>query len=124
MIKTENIGTEEKIMKAVLIKTNDRLEIGEVPMPDPNADDLLVQVKATAINRADILQRKGLYPPPKGEWDDPDDIVFGYLKDYIKTASLKRRSSFMRIRRSCSAQSTRTTSCCTPRTTKPKQDVG
>jgi putative PIG3 family NAD(P)H quinone oxidoreductase len=67
MIKTENIGTEEKIMKAVLIKTNDRLEIGEVPMPDPNADDLLVQVKATAINRADILQRKGLYPPPKGE---------------------------------------------------------
>ena len=27
------------------------------------------------------------YPPPKGEWDDPDDIVFGYLKDYIKTAA-------------------------------------
>jgi hypothetical protein len=27
------------------------------------------------------------YPPPKGEWDDPDYIVFGYLKDYIQNAA-------------------------------------
>ncbi|WP_082034396.1 NAD(P)H-quinone oxidoreductase [Cohnella kolymensis] len=30
-------------------------------------DELLVQVKATALNRADLLQKRGLYPPPQGE---------------------------------------------------------
>ena len=54
-------------MKAVLVKPDDQLEIGEAPVPIPGEDDLLVQVKSTALNRADILQRKGLYPPPEGE---------------------------------------------------------
>jgi len=54
-------------MKAVLIKPGDQMEIGESPMPVPGEDEILVQTKATAVNRADILQRKGLYPPPKGE---------------------------------------------------------
>lgn len=54
-------------MKAVLVKPDDQLEIGEAPMPITSEDDLLVQVKSTALNRTDILQRKGLYPPPEGE---------------------------------------------------------
>lgn len=43
------------------------LEFRELPIPVPNPEQLLVQVRATALNRADILQRKGLYPPPAGE---------------------------------------------------------
>lgn len=37
--------------------------------PEPGPGELLVAVSATAVNRADILQRKGLYPPPEGATD-------------------------------------------------------
>jgi putative PIG3 family NAD(P)H quinone oxidoreductase len=43
-----------------------RLVLGEVPSPRPEADELRVGVVATAVNRADLLQRRGLYPPPRG----------------------------------------------------------
>ncbi len=38
----------------------------EVPEPVPAADEVLVEVTATAVNRADLLQRAGNYPPPPG----------------------------------------------------------
>jgi putative PIG3 family NAD(P)H quinone oxidoreductase len=44
----------------------DVLEVGEVPDPSPGTGEVLVDVAATAVNRADLLQRKGVYPPPKG----------------------------------------------------------
>jgi len=47
------------------------LEIAEVPTPEPRADELLVRVRTAGLNRADILQRKGHYPPPPGF---PEDI--------------------------------------------------
>ncbi len=56
-------------MKAVLIKEPgdaEQLFIGKYLTPKPADNELLVKVKATALNRADILQRKGFYPPPKG----------------------------------------------------------
>lgn len=40
--------------------------LGEYLMPEHHSDELLVRVKATALNRADILQREGKYPPPRG----------------------------------------------------------
>lgn len=42
------------------------LQIGEAPTPAPAADELLVKIKATALNRADLHQRAGNYPPPEG----------------------------------------------------------
>ncbi len=45
------------------------LTLTELPDPAPAADELLVDVVATAVNRADVLQRKGLYPPPPGAPD-------------------------------------------------------
>ncbi|SFL77167.1 NAD(P)H-quinone oxidoreductase [Geodermatophilus ruber] len=39
---------------------------GEVPDPDPAPGEVLVDVVATAVNRADLLQRAGFYPPPRG----------------------------------------------------------
>jgi len=47
------------------------LEIREVPMPSTGMDDVLVRVHATALNRADLLQRRGRYPAPE---DAPRDI--------------------------------------------------
>jgi putative PIG3 family NAD(P)H quinone oxidoreductase len=42
------------------------LSWAEVPDPAPGAAEVLVEVAATAVNRADILQRQGHYPPPPG----------------------------------------------------------
>jgi tumor protein p53-inducible protein 3 len=44
----------------------DVLHIGDHPDPTPKDDELLVHVRATALNRADLLQRRGKYPPPEG----------------------------------------------------------
>ena len=57
-------------MKAILLHefgTPEQLYLGEYKTPQLGANEILVKVKATALNRADTLQRKGLYPPPKGE---------------------------------------------------------
>jgi putative PIG3 family NAD(P)H quinone oxidoreductase len=40
------------------------LEVQQVPDPDPAAGEVLIDVVATAVNRADLLQRQGNYPPP------------------------------------------------------------
>jgi tumor protein p53-inducible protein 3 len=56
-------------MKAVVIKEKggaEQLEIKEIAKPTCKEDELLVRVKATAVNRADIAQREGAYPPPPG----------------------------------------------------------
>ncbi len=42
------------------------LRVGEHPDPVAGDGDLLVRVRAAALNRADLLQRRGLYPPPRG----------------------------------------------------------
>lgn len=43
--------------------------IGETVKPKLNPEGLIIKVKAAGVNRADTLQRKGHYPPPKGESD-------------------------------------------------------
>jgi len=54
-------------MKAILVEeTTQNLFIGETDMPQMGKNDLLIKVKATALNRADLLQKRGLYPPPSG----------------------------------------------------------
>ncbi|OUM84644.1 MAG: NADPH:quinone oxidoreductase [Bacillus thermozeamaize] len=56
-------------MKAVLVKEPggpEQLMIGEFPRPKPREREILIRVKATAVNRADISQRQGKYPPPPG----------------------------------------------------------
>ncbi|HEY0166678.1 MAG TPA: NAD(P)H-quinone oxidoreductase [Jatrophihabitans sp.] len=56
-------------MKAVLACEPggpDVLSLGEAPDPSPAAGEVLLDVAATAVNRADLLQRAGKYPPPAG----------------------------------------------------------
>ena len=45
------------------------LVYGEVPDPEPGRGELLLDVAATAVNRADVMQRQGHYPPPPGASD-------------------------------------------------------
>lgn len=56
-------------MKAIRFETPGEpnvLKLGEFNTPEPKENELLVKVKAIALNRADTLQRKGKYPPPAG----------------------------------------------------------
>ncbi|TVR27251.1 MAG: NAD(P)H-quinone oxidoreductase [Balneolaceae bacterium] len=57
-------------MKALLVDNsgdNPVMVIGEHPDPVPADKELLVKIEATALNRADLLQKAGKYPPPVGE---------------------------------------------------------
>ncbi len=46
------------------------VELAEVEAPSPSRGEVLVRVRAAAMNRADLLQRRGLYPPPPGFKED------------------------------------------------------
>ena len=61
-------------MRAIVITAPGGIEVldlREVPRPSPSHAQLLVRVHATALNRADVLQRQGHYPAPA---DSPADI--------------------------------------------------
>ncbi|MGB9375922.1 MAG: NAD(P)H-quinone oxidoreductase [Mycobacteriales bacterium] len=56
-------------MKAVTLPTfggPESLTWADVPDPRPGPGEVLIEVAATAVNRADIMQRQGHYPPPAG----------------------------------------------------------
>lgn len=57
-------------MKAVLVTNDNHLNWTDVPDPVLREDEVLVEVRCAAINRADLMQREGTYPPPPGcpEW--------------------------------------------------------
>lgn len=64
--------TDNASMRAVLCDGAggpEVLRIGQVPRPTPGPGQLLVRVRACGVNRADLLQCRGLYPPPPGEPD-------------------------------------------------------
>ncbi|HEU5118432.1 MAG TPA: NAD(P)H-quinone oxidoreductase [Isosphaeraceae bacterium] len=62
------------LMKAVVPKPDHSgdLEIREVPKPEPGGGEIRVRVRASGINRADLMQAKGNYPAPAGA---PADIL-------------------------------------------------
>ena len=56
-------------MKAAVIRKfggPEVLEVLDVPQPEPQRGEVLVRVHASGLNRADLLQRQGKYPPPAG----------------------------------------------------------
>lgn len=68
-------------MYAIVIdKTNKSLNYTLVPDPVLKDGEVLIEVKAAAINRADLLQREGNYPPPAGCPDYPGLEVSGVVK--------------------------------------------
>ena len=53
-------------MHAIRVRPDHEMHWGECPDPQPAPGEVLVRVHATALNRADLMQRAGHYPPPAG----------------------------------------------------------
>jgi putative PIG3 family NAD(P)H quinone oxidoreductase len=69
-------------MRAITIPTPgdaDALILDDVPTPAIAADEVLVQVAAAGVNRADLMQRQGFYPPPPGASAYPGLEVSGTI---------------------------------------------
>ncbi len=73
---------EKQIMRAVELTdfgAPEVLRLGERPLPVAGAQELLIQVSASGVNRPDVLQRKGHYAPPPGASDLPGLEVAGVI---------------------------------------------
>lgn len=59
-----------QMMRAITVREDetgpDALEIHEIARPKPGPGEVLIRVAAAGVNRPDLLQRRGLYPPPPG----------------------------------------------------------
>lgn len=55
----------------------DVLQVGERPVPEPGEGEVLIKVAAAGVNRPDVMQRLGMYPPPPGAPDIPGLEVAG-----------------------------------------------
>ncbi|MGX7694572.1 NAD(P)H-quinone oxidoreductase [Gordonia polyisoprenivorans] len=56
-------------MRAIVVNAEKNLTVADIPTPTTGPDEVLVRVAAAGINRADLMQRQGLYPPPPGITD-------------------------------------------------------
>src|SRR5580704_12041537 len=73
-------------MRAIVIREPggpEVLETREVPTPEPTRGEVRVRVRATAVNRADLLQRLGLYPAPPGVPADIPGLEFAGEVDAV-----------------------------------------
>jgi NADPH:quinone reductase len=74
--------SDSAFMRAIAIRTPggpDVLTVVERPVPAPGAGEVLVRVEAAGVNRLDILQRQGRYPPPRGASDLPGLDIAGTI---------------------------------------------
>ncbi len=62
------LGTVEPMRAVVITQPGgpEVLQVQDVPDPSPKPDEVIVQVAAAGLNRADLMQRQGHYPPPPG----------------------------------------------------------
>lgn len=69
-------------MKAIYVREPggpEVLEVREAAAPEPGSGEVLIDVTAAGLNRADVQQRKGLYPPPDGISEVPGLEVSGQV---------------------------------------------
>ncbi|MCI8388432.1 MAG: NAD(P)H-quinone oxidoreductase [Clostridiales bacterium] len=76
-------------MKAILVNPDKSLSWSDVPNPVIGDEDVLVEIHCAALNRADLMQRDGDYPPPPGcpEWMGLE--IAGVIVEMGKTAAEK-----------------------------------
>lgn len=68
-------------MRAMTITEDHRLELAELPEPVPAPGEVLIDVVAAGVNRADLAQVAGGYPPPPGASELPGLEVSGHRRD-------------------------------------------
>lgn len=76
-------------MRAVIAQDK-RPIIVDIPKPTPAPHEMLVKVHATALNRADLLQVQGQYPPPEGS---PDTIGMEFAGEVVELGTTANRFS-------------------------------
>lgn len=59
--------------------TPDVLQVAEISTPKPSEHQILIKVAAAGVNRPDVMQRKGLYPPPVGASEIPGLEIAGTI---------------------------------------------
>lgn len=81
-------------MKAILVNKDRTLSWGEVPTPTAAADEALVKIEYAAVNRADLMQREGDYPPPPGCPDWMGLEISGTIESLGDAAAEKSKFKF------------------------------
>ena len=76
-------------MKAILVNEDRSLRWDTVPDPVLGDDDCLIKIEAAALNRADLMQREGDYPPPPGCPDWMGLEIAGTIVEIAKGAKAK-----------------------------------
>ena len=76
-------------MKAILVNDDQTLRWDNVPDPIMKDDDVLVKIEYAALNRADLMQREGDYPPPEGCPDWMGLEISGEIVDIADGAKKK-----------------------------------
>lgn len=76
-------------MKAILVNADKSLRWDNVPDPIVGTEDVLVKIEAAALNRADLMQREGNYPPPPGCPDWMGLEIAGTIIEVGKEAAKK-----------------------------------
>ncbi len=88
-------------MKAIIVTEPggpENLKLADVHEPALRDGYVLVDVEATALNRADLLQRRGFYPPPKGETDILGLECAGVVSEVgVGVASLRKGDRVMAL---------------------------
>lgn len=79
-------------MQAILINDDKSLRWDFVPTPEIKDDEVLVKISAAALNRADLMQREGDYPPPPGAPDWMGHEISGVITEIGSIA--KEKSAF------------------------------
>ncbi len=83
------MSLQPAVMKAAAIEKPggpEVLKLVDRPVPEPAADEVLIKVTGAGINRPDVLQRMGFYPPPPGASDLPGLEVAGEIVAVGKNA--------------------------------------
>ncbi len=74
---SENIPTTMQAIEIAEAGGPEVLRIADFPVPEPGDGEVLIKVMAAGVNRPDVMQRLGLYPPPPGAPDIPGLEVAG-----------------------------------------------
>ena len=88
-------------MKAILVNADRSLRWDNVPDPKIKSDEVLVEIHAAALNRADLMQREGDYPPPPGCPDWMGLEIAGVIVEMGDVANRRQGMRAFRRRRIC-----------------------
>src|ERR1700744_1896809 len=74
-----SLPNEMKVVQIAAPGGPEQLQLSTRPMPKPGEGEVLVRVEAAGVNRPDVMQRQGRYPPPPGVSDLPGMEIAGEI---------------------------------------------